>query len=290
MRCSSFLLFPPCDLWACLFFCLCYKTGLCISKSCIISFWGVIFALLPAFRAWHRGSRSHPCAWRLGGSASIWETPAFPGEPCYPSWPCFCPCREGFIMKRSGGHRIPGLNCCGQGRMCYRWSKRYCWNGQRWQYCVILGHTKMLICLFLPEGLWRRPLLFYKSHRFSGEKGPSSPSCVEVSEGFCSALEMIGGAAVQTNWNFLQPGAGRNSNNPSVCAQLPLLWEHSGALPSGGEVAGDATLDRFQPGFLSFPSSIYRRKINQLKHSLACFVAGLNHTWCVAARSSVWWN
>jgi len=29
-------------------------------------------------------------------------------------------------MKRSGGHRIPGLNCCGQGRMCYRWSKRYC--------------------------------------------------------------------------------------------------------------------------------------------------------------------
>ncbi|NWU97562.1 PLD1 Phospholipase, partial [Upupa epops] len=32
---------------------------------------------------------------------------------------------EGFIMKRSGGHRIPGLNCCGQGRMCYRWSKRW---------------------------------------------------------------------------------------------------------------------------------------------------------------------
>ena len=27
-------------------------------------------------------------------------------------------------MKRSGGHRIPGLNCCGQGRACYRWSKR----------------------------------------------------------------------------------------------------------------------------------------------------------------------
>ncbi|XP_062438235.1 phospholipase D1 isoform X2 [Rhea pennata] len=32
---------------------------------------------------------------------------------------------EGLIMKRSGGHRIPGLNCCGQGRMCYRWSKRW---------------------------------------------------------------------------------------------------------------------------------------------------------------------
>lgn len=35
---------------------------------------------------------------------------------------CF---REGMIMKRSGGHRIPGLNCCGQGSVCYRWSKRY---------------------------------------------------------------------------------------------------------------------------------------------------------------------
>ncbi|XP_006861903.1 PREDICTED: phospholipase D1 isoform X2 [Chrysochloris asiatica] len=32
---------------------------------------------------------------------------------------------EGMIMKRSGGHRIPGLNCCGQGRACYRWSRRW---------------------------------------------------------------------------------------------------------------------------------------------------------------------
>lgn len=32
---------------------------------------------------------------------------------------------EGMIMKRSGGHRIPGLNCCGHRRACYRWSKRW---------------------------------------------------------------------------------------------------------------------------------------------------------------------
>ncbi|XP_010786413.1 phospholipase D1-like isoform X1 [Notothenia coriiceps] len=31
---------------------------------------------------------------------------------------------EGMVLKRSGGHRIPGLNCCGRSRMCYRWSKR----------------------------------------------------------------------------------------------------------------------------------------------------------------------
>uniref|UniRef100_A0A669D290 Phospholipase n=1 Tax=Oreochromis niloticus TaxID=8128 RepID=A0A669D290_ORENI len=32
---------------------------------------------------------------------------------------------EGMISKRSGGHRIPGMNCCGQSQACYRWSKRW---------------------------------------------------------------------------------------------------------------------------------------------------------------------
>uniref|UniRef100_A0A8C3B065 Phospholipase n=1 Tax=Cyclopterus lumpus TaxID=8103 RepID=A0A8C3B065_CYCLU len=37
----------------------------------------------------------------------------------------FSSSREGMVLKRSGGHRIPGLNCCGRSRMCYRWSKRW---------------------------------------------------------------------------------------------------------------------------------------------------------------------
>uniref|UniRef100_A0A8C5A597 Phospholipase n=1 Tax=Gadus morhua TaxID=8049 RepID=A0A8C5A597_GADMO len=32
---------------------------------------------------------------------------------------------EGMVLKRSGGHRIPGMNCCGRTKMCYRWSKRW---------------------------------------------------------------------------------------------------------------------------------------------------------------------
>uniref|UniRef100_A0A8C5NF27 Phospholipase n=1 Tax=Gouania willdenowi TaxID=441366 RepID=A0A8C5NF27_GOUWI len=32
---------------------------------------------------------------------------------------------EGMIYKRSGGHRIPGMNCCGHTQACYRWSKRW---------------------------------------------------------------------------------------------------------------------------------------------------------------------
>ncbi|KAF4086491.1 hypothetical protein AMELA_G00107050 [Ameiurus melas] len=32
---------------------------------------------------------------------------------------------EGMVYKRSGGHRIPGLNCCGHSQICYRWSRRW---------------------------------------------------------------------------------------------------------------------------------------------------------------------
>ncbi|XP_076833185.1 phospholipase D1a isoform X1 [Brachyhypopomus gauderio] len=32
---------------------------------------------------------------------------------------------EGMIYKKSGGHRIPGMNCCGHSQICYRWSKRW---------------------------------------------------------------------------------------------------------------------------------------------------------------------
>uniref|UniRef100_A0A3Q3X0R9 Phospholipase n=1 Tax=Mola mola TaxID=94237 RepID=A0A3Q3X0R9_MOLML len=32
---------------------------------------------------------------------------------------------EGMIYKRSGGHRIPGMNCCGQSQAFFRWSKRW---------------------------------------------------------------------------------------------------------------------------------------------------------------------
>ncbi|KAG9471433.1 phospholipase D2 [Eleutherodactylus coqui] len=32
---------------------------------------------------------------------------------------------EGFILKRSGGHRIQGCNCFGHHQICYRWSKRW---------------------------------------------------------------------------------------------------------------------------------------------------------------------
>ena len=36
-----------------------------------------------------------------------------------------CQHREGFIHKRSGGHRIQGLNCIGHHQVCFRWSRRW---------------------------------------------------------------------------------------------------------------------------------------------------------------------
>ncbi|XP_061105920.1 phospholipase D2 isoform X1 [Conger conger] len=32
---------------------------------------------------------------------------------------------EGFILKRSGGHRVQGLNCFGHHQFCFRWSRRW---------------------------------------------------------------------------------------------------------------------------------------------------------------------
>ncbi|XP_072006076.1 phospholipase D2 isoform X2 [Engystomops pustulosus] len=32
---------------------------------------------------------------------------------------------EGFVLKRSGGHRVQGINCFGHHQICYRWSKRW---------------------------------------------------------------------------------------------------------------------------------------------------------------------
>uniref|UniRef100_A0A8B9JBT8 phospholipase D n=1 Tax=Astyanax mexicanus TaxID=7994 RepID=A0A8B9JBT8_ASTMX len=37
---------------------------------------------------------------------------------------CVC-LSEGFILKRSGGHRIQGLNCFGHHQFCFRWSHRW---------------------------------------------------------------------------------------------------------------------------------------------------------------------
>uniref|UniRef100_A0A672JU78 phospholipase D n=1 Tax=Salarias fasciatus TaxID=181472 RepID=A0A672JU78_SALFA len=37
-------------------------------------------------------------------------------------WLCL---REGPIIKRSGGHRIQGLNCIGHHQVCFRWSRRW---------------------------------------------------------------------------------------------------------------------------------------------------------------------
>lgn len=38
---------------------------------------------------------------------------------------CNTSLREGPIFKRSGGHRIQGLNCIGHHQFCFRWSRRW---------------------------------------------------------------------------------------------------------------------------------------------------------------------
>lgn len=116
-------------------------------------------------------------------------------------------------MKRSGGHRIPGLNCCGQGRMCYRWSKRYCWGGRRWRCYVLLGHAyKNPHSSFSPPKSVRESLAFLqKSWIFQVKTAPRlfpphpSPSCVEEGGFFLLLwISQKGPVAPEENWDFLQ--------------------------------------------------------------------------------------
>ncbi|XP_030638874.1 phospholipase D1 [Chanos chanos] len=59
---------------------------------------------------------------------------------------------EGFILKRSGGHRIQGLNCIGHHQVCFRWSRR--WLVVKDSFLLYLSHDRSLISfvlLFDPE-------------------------------------------------------------------------------------------------------------------------------------------
>lgn len=69
--------------------------------------------------------------------------------------------REGLIYKRSGGHRIPGMNCCGQNQVCYRWSKR-CVNRHKYTctgWAVTHSFTRRLIlkhtCKYFSAAIYR---------------------------------------------------------------------------------------------------------------------------------------
>uniref|UniRef100_A0AAX7T709 Phospholipase n=1 Tax=Astatotilapia calliptera TaxID=8154 RepID=A0AAX7T709_ASTCA len=96
---------------------------------------------------------------------------------------------EGMVLKRSGGHRIPGMNCCGRSRMCYRWSKRTripntasVWTvspGLRWLFLLLMFNilrSLVLKCNSYRHARWwgqsiegfvqKNGSAFLKDHRF----------------------------------------------------------------------------------------------------------------------------
>ncbi|XP_062341987.1 phospholipase D2 [Osmerus eperlanus] len=59
---------------------------------------------------------------------------------------------EGWIFKRSGGHRIQGLNCIGHHQFCFRWSRR--WLVVKDSFLLYLNRENGVVCfalLFDPE-------------------------------------------------------------------------------------------------------------------------------------------
>uniref|UniRef100_A0A8C8JGC2 Phospholipase n=1 Tax=Oncorhynchus tshawytscha TaxID=74940 RepID=A0A8C8JGC2_ONCTS len=57
---------------------------------------------------------------------------------------CF---REGSIFKRSGGHRIQGLNCIGHHQFCFRWSKR--WLVVKDSFLLYMNRENGVVCFVL---------------------------------------------------------------------------------------------------------------------------------------------
>lgn len=93
------------------------------------------------------------------------------------------------VLKRSGGHRIPGLNCCGRSKMCYRWSKRYkahkhCHDTDRMAFNVYgdfvlssmsLNIETLTLCVYVWTAgwWWKTP----SCSTWSQTQGPSPLSC-----------------------------------------------------------------------------------------------------------------
>uniref|UniRef100_A0A8C8CH11 Phospholipase n=1 Tax=Oncorhynchus tshawytscha TaxID=74940 RepID=A0A8C8CH11_ONCTS len=55
--------------------------------------------------------------------------------------------KEGSIFKRSGGHRIQGLNCIGHHQFCFRWSKR--WLVVKDSFLLYMNRDNGVVCFVL---------------------------------------------------------------------------------------------------------------------------------------------
>uniref|UniRef100_A0A8C7SPM4 Phospholipase n=1 Tax=Oncorhynchus mykiss TaxID=8022 RepID=A0A8C7SPM4_ONCMY len=55
--------------------------------------------------------------------------------------------KEGSIFKRSGGHRIQGLNCIGHHQFCFRWSKR--WLVVKDSFLLYMNRENGVVCFVL---------------------------------------------------------------------------------------------------------------------------------------------
>uniref|UniRef100_A0A8C8MIY2 Phospholipase n=1 Tax=Oncorhynchus tshawytscha TaxID=74940 RepID=A0A8C8MIY2_ONCTS len=55
--------------------------------------------------------------------------------------------QEGSIFKRSGGHRIQGLNCIGHHQFCFRWSKR--WLVVKDSFLLYMNRENGVVCFVL---------------------------------------------------------------------------------------------------------------------------------------------
>lgn len=167
-------------------------------------------------------------------------------------------------MKRSGGHRIPGLNCCGQGRMCYRWSKRYCWGDRAGDAMCSPGTQKSPFVFLSKKICGRESCFFYGSHRYSGLKGLWATPCLTLLSGGFFLLfwsSQKGHVTPEKIWDFLE--LTEMVVTSQTAPSFPCCESMGGSVPSGGNVAGDLPQAGFSLVFwASLPQFTVWKSIN----------------------------
>ncbi|XP_070585330.1 phospholipase D2 isoform X4 [Erythrolamprus reginae] len=96
---------------------------------------------------------------------------------------------EGMILKRSGGHRIQGLNCFGHHQICYRWSKRW-----------LVVKDGFLLYLKPESGIISCVLLFDPAFRVQVGKKPTETKYGVRVDNSCRSLVLKCSSYRQARW------------------------------------------------------------------------------------------
>ncbi|XP_025031025.1 phospholipase D2 [Python bivittatus] len=142
---------------------------------------------------------------------------------------------EGMILKRSGGHRVQGLNCAGHHQVCYRWSKRW-----------LVVKDDFLLYLKPESGVISCVLLFDPAFSVQVGKKPTETKYGVRVDNSCRSLVLKCSSYRQARWWGQQIAELAESKGNECLRQHPLAYPGSQRSPNpaagrrGGGTPGTA--------------------------------------------------